>query len=72
MTIIIRNSHNSPTICSRNSNGFKTYGENEVQVLGQHFFEDDVDRMAAEWGRFKYDLLDMQVKNYHELLNGES
>ena len=33
-------------------------------VLGQHFFKDDVDRMAAEWGRFKYDLLDMQVVIY--------
>ena len=48
---------------SRGSNDFKHYGEKEAAIISEHFFKDDTDRLTAEWARFKFDLLNLQVKS---------
>ena len=45
---------------SRVSKEFKEYGDEEINVIGQHFVSKDVDRLNAEWGHFKFDMLDLK------------
>ena len=43
----------------------KAYGLLEIELIRKHFFPDDVDqqeRVKAEWGKLKYDILDWKTK----------
>ena len=51
----------------------KSYGLLEVELIGKHFFPEDVDqqeRVKAEWGKLKYDILDWKTKIPKEIKEG--
>ena len=51
----------------------KSYGLLEIKLIGKHFFPDDVDqqeRVKAEWGKLKYDILDRKTKIPKEIKKG--
>lgn len=51
----------------------KSYGLLEIELIGKHFFPDDVDqqeRVKAEWGKLKYDILDWKTKIPKEINEG--
>ena len=45
---------------SRDSTDFKCYGMDEVKTIGHHFCEKDIDKLTAEWGHFKFDMLELK------------
>ena len=53
----------------------KSYGLLEIKLIGKHFFPDDVDqqeRVKAEWGKLKYDILDWKTKIPKEIKEGNT
>ena len=55
------------------SSDVKSYGLLEIELIGKHFFPDDVDqqeRVKAEWGKLKYDILYWKTKIPKEIKEG--
>ena len=51
----------------------KSYGLLEIELIGKLFFPDDVDlqeRVRAEWGKLKYNILDWKTKIPKEIKKG--
>ena len=51
----------------------KSYGLVEIKLIGKHLFPEDVDqqeRVKAEWGKLKYDILDWKTKIPSEIKKG--
>ena len=51
----------------------KSYGLLDIELIGKLFFPDDVDqqeRVRAEWGKLKYDILDWKTKIPKEIKKG--
>lgn len=51
----------------------KSYGLIEIELIGKHFFPEDGDqqeRVKAEWGKLKYDILDWKTKIPREIKEG--
>ena len=50
-----------------------SYGNTEIELIGKHFFPEEKDqqqRLQAEWGRLKYDILDWKIKMPTEINEG--
>ena len=43
----------------KESDEFSSYGKSEIELLGGHFFANDISQLLAEWNRFKFDLVKM-------------
>lgn len=47
---------------ARSHPGFRLYGQNHITCLAEHFIpESDSEEVAAEWGKFKYELLTLKA-----------
>lgn len=50
-----------------------SYGQTEIELIAKHFFPEEKDqqeRLKAEWGKLKYDIMDWKIKMPTEIKEG--